>query len=423
MHEEERQDIRNPEVAMPADGTPEAPPPVALDAGRQGKARAYGRATRRLFFLDLGLTLVYLVAAAVSGVGGTLRDLLPDPAPLQAVVVLAILAVVYGVLTLPLHIYADYLLPRRYGLLTQGFPGWLLDAAKRGGVTLLLAGVFVALLYILLEAAPALWWLLAAGAFFLVSVSLAVLLPLVLVPLFFKQRPLADEALRTRLERLAERARARVAGVFIIDLSAKGTAANAALMGMGRTRRIVLTDTMLQTYTADEIETVLAHELGHHALGHISRGIALQGALALAELFIAHIVLTPLFPALGYQELSDVAGIPVLLLVLGAVGAAGVPLTGLASRRFERAADRFALGQSANPDAFISAMTKLADQNLAEADPPRWMHVLTGTHPTYRERVDMAQRLAPGLSKGATHRGDDGQAPSAGPERTSQPGV
>ncbi|MDO8532246.1 MAG: M48 family metalloprotease [Dehalococcoidia bacterium] len=368
---------------------------TGLDPARQRKARAYGKASRLFFFLDLALAFAYLVAAVALNVGGALRDQVPAPAPILAALALAVLIVVYDAVTLPLRVYVDYLLPLRYGLLTQSFSGWLLDMAKRAGLTLLLGGALLGVLYVLLELAPGYWWLLATLAFVLVSICMAVLLPLVIVPLFYKQKPLEDGELRTRLERMAERAKARVAGVFTIDVSAKGTVANAALMGMGRTRRIVLTDTMLQTYTADEIEAVMAHEMGHHALGHIPWGIAAQGALVVAQLYAAHVVAARLFPAFGYRDLSDVAGLPVLLLVLAVAGALGVPVTSLLSRRFERAADRFALEQTRAPIPFMSAMTRLTDQNLSESDPPRWLHLLIGSHPTYRERVRMAEACAP----------------------------
>lgn len=373
-------------------GLDATPPSGGPDPARQRKARAYGKASRLFFFLDLALAFAYLVAAVALNVGGALRDLVPpDPSgPIRAALALAVLAVVYDAVTLPLRVYADYLLPLRYGLLTQSFSGWLLDMAKRAGLTLLLGGALLGVLYVLLELAPGYWWLLATLAFVLVSVCMAVLLPLVIVPLFHKQKPLEDGELRTRLERMAERAKARVAGVFTIDVSAKGTVANAALMGMGRTRRIVLTDTMLQTYTANEIEAVMAHEMGHHVLGHIPWGIAAQGALVAAQLYAA----ARLFPAFGYRDLSDVAGLPLLLLVLAVAGALGMPVTSLLSRRFERAADRFALDLTRAPVPFMSAMTRLTDQNLSESDPPRWLHLLIGSHPTYRERVRIAEAYA-----------------------------
>ncbi len=365
------------------------------DPERQKKARAYARASRTFFFLDLALAFAYLILAVASGAGGPLRDLAPMPTPLRAALAFAVLVVVYDLVTLPLHVYADYFLPLRYGLLTQSFSGWLADTAKRTGLMVVLGAMLLAVLYILLELAPAWWWLLAALAFALVSVCMAVLLPLVIVPLFYKQKPLEDDVLRTRLERAAERAKARVQGVFTIDSSAKGTIANAALMGMGRTRRIVLTDTLLQTYTADEIEAVITHEMGHHVLGHIPWGLAVQSVQVLVQLYVAHLVLAHLFPAFGYRGLSDVAGLPALLLVLAVVGALGLPATSLLSRRFESDADRFALEQTRAPAPFVSAMTRLTDQNLSETDPPRWLHLLIGSHPTYRERVAMAEARAP----------------------------
>ncbi|MER3459571.1 MAG: peptidase, partial [Chloroflexota bacterium] len=170
---------------------------------------------------------------------------------------------VYGLALMPLSFYSSYILPHRFGLSAQTVRGWIADQIKGAAVGGLLGLALIEATYALVRAAPATWWLWAGVGYLVFTVILANLAPILLVPLFFKLTPIADQDLAARLTRLAERAGTHVRGVFTIDLSRRTKAANAALMGLGHTRRIVLGDTLLREFTPDEIETVLAHELGH----------------------------------------------------------------------------------------------------------------------------------------------------------------
>jgi STE24 endopeptidase len=193
-----------------------------------------------------------------------------------------------------------------------------------------------------------------------------------------------------RLTALSERAGARVNGVFTLDFSARTTVANAGLMGLGRTRRIVLGDTLYGNYTPEEIEAILAHELGHHVHHDIGRGIAVNALFTLSGLWFASVVLRWGVQAFGFRGPGDVAAFPLLALVALLFGIATLPLGNAYSRWRERLADRFALQITGNPRAFGTAMLKLADQNLTEAEPEPWVVWLLYSHPTIGERVAMA---------------------------------
>jgi STE24 endopeptidase len=231
----------------------------------------------------------------------------------------------------------------------------------------------------------------AGSLFSAVVVVLAHLAPVLLLPIFYSVKPLARESLRTRLLRLADRAGTRVLGVYEWGLGAKTRKANAALTGWGATRRILVSDTMLADYSEDEIEVVLAHELAHHVHGDIWKGIALEGGLMVTGFYLAARVLEAGAARAGLSGAADVAGLPLLLLAAGAVSLVMVPLTHAVSRAFERRADRLALGLTKNPQAFISAMRRLAAQNLAEDDPSRLVQWLFYSHPPIRERIEMAR--------------------------------
>lgn len=315
------------------------------------------------------------------------------PFPLGLLTLFLVLYLLYQAATFPLGVVSGYRLPREYGLSVQSFRGWLADWAKSLVIGLVIAGVVVVFVYWTMTVSPDWWWLLSGAGAALFSVVLANLSPVLLLPLFYKLTPIAQTDLARRLEALAEQAGARVRGVYSMELSAKSTGANAMLMGWGQTRRVVLTDTLIERYTSPEIEVVLAHELGHHVHRDIPKLIVIQSGLMLVSFGLAQVVLSALGPSLGVSSPADPRGLPLLGLTLGIAGAVAMPLTNAISRRIERAADRFALRQTGLAPAFIAAMDKLADQNLAESQPPRWAELLFASHPTHHQRVALARRF------------------------------
>jgi STE24 endopeptidase len=373
--------------------------PVALDTSRQERARRYAALRRRLFLLDLGISGLLTLAWVVLGWSVALRDWLSARTDNPWLVVLGFGAVFFLSLQaagLPLSFAAGYLLPHRFGQSTQSLAGWIKDQllelviAAALGVPLLLG------LYWALRATGDAWWLWAAGGYLLVTVALAGIGPVVLMPLFNRYLPLREDQaeLGERLRRLAERAGTRVSGVYRFDMSRRTRAANAALAGLGNTRRIILGDTLLDAFTADEVETVIAHELGHHVHRDIPTRLALSGVLMTAALGLTAAVLRWGSRSLGLAEPADVAGLPLLALCLGALGLLTLPLNNAYSRWRERRADEFALTATGKPQAFANAMTRLANQNLAEADPSPWVVALFYTHPPIQDRVAYALRWA-----------------------------
>ncbi|HEX5939876.1 MAG TPA: M48 family metallopeptidase [Dehalococcoidia bacterium] len=364
----------------------------APDPDRQRRARELASRTRFLSFVDLGLTAAYLIFLLVSGLSDSVADAVESVLLLEVALYTLIVFGAFTILQLPLSYYRGYILPKRYGLLTQSFGAWLGDALKAGVIGAVMALVLLEGLYLVFDVAPDWWWLIAAGGYLLFTVVLGMLAPVILVPLFFKLTPLEDEVLLRRLEALAGDAGVRVKGVYVIDLSSKGTTSNAVLMGLGRTRRILLADTLLAGYTQEEIEVVIAHELAHHVHRDIPRGILVSTVSTLASFAAAYFVLDWGIDALDFDGLSDVAGLPLVALVLGAVGLVLRPLENAYSRSIESNADRYALEKTQMPSQFITMMTKLTDQNLSEADPGWLSKVWFYSHPPYSERVAMAER-------------------------------
>lgn len=362
-----------------------------LDEARQQKAKEYAVIRRRLFFGELALVAALLLLLVFGGISQRLTALLTLPAIPGTALYLVLLLAAYGVLTAPLDYYSGFVLPKRYGLSIQKFVSWLGDAAKAKGLSLSLGTGGVALVYWFITSFPATWWLLSWVAVVLFGILFTYIAPILIVPLFLKMKPLADDELRLRLEQLAERARTRVRGIYSIEFSKKGTTANAALMGLGSTRRIVLSDTLLQKYPPPEIESVLAHELGHHRHRDIFRLFAVQSAIWLIGFYVANIVLRAGVKAFGYNGMSDVAALPLLMLVAAAFGLLFSPLLNTFGRQVESAADEYALRLTDDPRSFADAMAKLTDQNLAEAQPPRWVELLIYDHPSYQNRLEHAK--------------------------------
>jgi STE24 endopeptidase len=374
---------------------------AVLDPERQRKAKEYARIRHRLLVADLTIAALYVLVLLLSGLSAWLKAqlLLVTPHPLVVIALYFVaFSIVYGLLDFPLSYYGGHVLPHRYGLSTQSLGDWLADQAKGAALGLSIGLVAMEVMYYLLRAFPSIWWLLTGILFLFFTIVLANLAPLLIVPLFFKFRPLEDEELVSRLISLAERVDTRVRGVFTMDLSTKTTAANAALMGLGNTRRIVLGDTLMKEYSADEIETILAHELGHHVHGDIWRGLAVQTALTLVGLFLADRLLRWGVATFAFEGLADVAAFPLVALAVGGLAVLAMPLSNAYSRWREGLADQFSLEMTGKPQAFISSMTKLANQNLSEAEPEPWAEILLYSHPPVGKRIKRAQAFKSSLA-------------------------
>ncbi len=349
-----------------------------LDPERQRLAKAYGRQKRALMFASAFLGVAYL--------GGWLLGLSRGGVHVLSAggVMLLFGGIVVGweIVSLP-NDWISYQLSRGYGLSTQAPGGWLSDRMKGLGLLIVLGGAMVELTYLFMRLQPAWWWLLDAGVLLVFTVLLANLAPVLIAPLFFKFTPLDDEELSTRLMALVTKAGTTVRGVFTMHLSEKTTAANAALMGWGNTRRIVVGDTLANNFSHDETEAVLAHELGHHVHHDIWKSIAWQSLAAVAALWLTSICLISLWRGTLY----DAQNMPIVAILFGFWSTVFTPLTNWASRVAERQADEYALRTATVPRAFVGSMIRLANQNLADVDPPRWVEVLLYDHPAIKRRI------------------------------------
>ena len=364
----------------------------------EDKATHYHRLQRRAALGATLLGVVFLLLVSVTGAAASLAASLDTALGSSRILVpasfAALLLLAHELLGLPLSYYRGITLERRYGLSSETRAHWWLTHVKAlvvGGVLTVAAAVVLAAL---LAWSPQRWWLIASGLFGALLVAMAWAAPVWLLPIFYDFRPLDRPALTSRLVELARRAGAPVSGVFEWRLGDRTRKANAALVGLGETRRILLSDTLLETHSDDEIEVILAHELAHQVHGDLWTTLVLQIAITTAALYAAARVLGVLPGSLGISEMpTEVEQLPVLALVAGAVTLALSPLARALSRAHERRADRFAIERTGNAAAFMSALRRLSSQNLAEETPPAWVEKLLHSHPSTSRRLDYARRF------------------------------
>src|SRR6266849_8635299 len=369
--------------------------PTSVDSP---EARRYNRIRRWLGVADFILGLVLMVALLATGWTGTLRDIAYKATfqhySLAVFLYVLMLMLIGKILGLGLDYYS-FRLEHRFQLSNQRLRAWLWDEAKGFLVGLVLAAIVAELLYFIMRQAPQHWWLIAWAVFLGLFVLMAQLAPLILFPIFYKFEPLQNEELKSRLVRLSEQAGTRVRGVYQWKLSEKSKKANAALTGLGNTRRIILADTLLENYSPDEIEAVLAHELGHHVHRHILKSITLQAAITFVGFWAANDVLQYAIEHSNiFTGLADFANLPLLALVSTVLSLLVLPALNAYSRYNERQADRYAFRSLVSVEPFISAMNKLADQNLAERTPSRFVEWFFHSHPATSRRVAAAEAWA-----------------------------
>jgi STE24 endopeptidase len=366
--------------------------PVLADSP---ESRRYNRIQRWLGVADFAIGFGLLVVLLATGWTRTLRDFAERGAsqnyPFAVFLYVLLLMLIAKAIGTPLD-YCGFRLEHRYNLSNQRLRSWLWDEFKGLLIGLLMATIVAELLYMLIRQTPQHWWLVAWIVFLGLFVLLAQLAPVVLLPIFYKFEPLENEELKRRLIILSERAGTRVRGVYKWHLSEKSKKANAALTGLGATRRIILADTLLDNYSDDEIEAVLAHELGHHVQRHILKSIFVQAGITLFGFWLADTVLTyAVYRRHMFETMNDFANLPLLILVSTVLSFLLMPALNAYSRFNERQADRYCFQSVAGVGPFISSMNKLAEQNLAEKTPARWVEWLLHSHPAIAKRIAAAE--------------------------------
>lgn len=350
------------------------------------KSALYHRARRRADAAAILAAAVLLSTLLLTGASNALRAAV-DGWPAAYAAVLCVLA---GAVFLPFGWYRGYRLEREYQLSEVRARSWLAGRFKAAGVASAMAVPLAELVYWAMRWQPV-WWLIAAVACAAAMTLLTVAGPVLLLPLLNGSRPLEREVLRHRLERLSKRAGIPVMAVHEFPLGERTRRASAALVGAGTTRRILLSDTLLANYSDDEIEVMMAHELGHHVHRHVLKASVVETILLLVGFRLAAVALDASWRWLGLASAADPAGMPLVVLSVGGVLVGATPLVNAWSRAHERRADRFALETASEPAAFIQAVRRMSAQNLADDRPSSAAFLFFHTHPTAEERIASAR--------------------------------
>jgi STE24 endopeptidase len=368
-----------------------------LDKEAQKKARRYEKEKRLLGFADMLLFLAVLLIFYFSGLSERLANL--DIGGAFAGTFLLYAIVLYGLITalgLPLAYFSGYVHEHKWHFSNHTIMSWLWEQLKSFLVGLILFLFLLGLLLWIMTISQDWWWLTAAIAMTFVSVILAAIFPVVIAPIFNKYTPIEDRELTTALDRLLASAGLKSGGFFKEDMSRQTKKENASLAGLGRTRRVILGDNLLGSMTIPEVESIIAHEIGHFKYRHIWKNIAAGTVQQLAVFFIVHSVMI----RVSTRFLSSVEGnlslVPVLAVLLGGVSVlVFAPINNALSRVFEKQADRYALENIKDKRPFITALAGLANRNLSNAYPEWWVKCLYYSHPPIGERLELAESHTP----------------------------
>ena len=371
-----------------------------LDGQKQLLARRYEKEKRLLGLAGTALSLVLLLAFYWSGLSWRLAHVFSGHnVSLAFLVYVGVLLAWMSVLTLPLSYYAGHIHEHKWNFSTQTAGNWLLDQAKSFAVSFVLGSLLLALLLWIMARFPGTWWLIAGLGSALVSVILATLFPIVILPIFHRYAPVEDQELTGSLQKILAQEGLKSSGFYKEDMSRKTRKENAFLAGLGKTRRVVLGDNLMENMTPPEIVSIIAHEVGHYKHRHIWKGITLGTAQQVVVFYLLHLIMRAAFPDFLLSTRSTLSLLPLLIIIAGAVsGFLFGPLGNALSRRMEKDADLYAITHIEHKKPFLTALAGLADRNLANAYPVRWVKVLYYSHPPIGERLELLERFVEGGS-------------------------
>jgi len=304
------------------------------------------------------------------------------------------IGIVGSVISFPVSYYSGFYLEHKYNLSNQTFWKWILEGLKGMLVSLVIGIPILLTFYYVLNTFYSLWWLPFAVIMFFISVVLSQIFPVLIFPIFYKVTPLDNDELKQKINSLATNARIKVENIYRFNMSKNTKKANAAFTGLGKTKRIILGDTLLDKYSVEEIESVIAHELGHYKKKHIVKNIFIGTASSFLTLFIIALLYQNSLSWFGFESITQVSALPLLALWSMLIGIIQTPLGNILSRKFEYEADEYAVIETKNPLAFKNTLEKLTDQNLGDKEPHPFVEWFFYSHPSIKNRIDAINKFA-----------------------------
>ena len=357
--------------------------------------KLYNKIKLRLSIIDLVLDLLLITVLAFSGISIYIAGLSAVTGNIYGDFLVFVLIIGLGlsVIGFPFDFYGSYIVEHKFGLSNQTFFKWLWEKSKSSFLSIVI-GVPVSLVfYFLIRSMGDKWWLYFAGFIFVISVFFARIAPVVIFPLFYKFTKLEDGEIKEKLEKILADVNIKITGIFSFNMSKDTKKANAGFTGLGKSKRIILSDTLLEKFTPDEIAIVFAHEAGHYKHRHIVKNIMFSTVVIFASFYICSVLHTLTIKAMGFENVYDLAALPALVFYLTLSGLIMMPVTNYISRRYEFQADGYAVKLTSDIDSFVSTMEKLAEINLADKEPHPVVEFFLYSHPSIKRRIETAKNL------------------------------
>lgn len=364
--------------------------------GVDALSKKYSRTKRILSVAGSVISTSIIIAILATGFSRELEEISKSISPNEygaLVIFLLIISAITGVAGFPISFYGGYVLEHKYSLSNQSISAYFLESLKSTAIGLIIGVPVLIAFYFILKTFPDKWWLIFGTFMFLLSFVLGRLAPVLILPLFYKLIPVTDPVLSGFINEISASAGVNVNGVYTFDMSKNTNKVNAAFTGIGKSKRILLGDTLINKFTPDEIRTVFAHEAGHYFHKHIIKLTIISAALTFTGLYLTSLAYDHLVSYYSFESASSLAALPLLGLLLGAYGLITSPIGNIISRKFEWEADTFALKTTGDNNAFISAMEKLAVSNLADRSPNKVIEFLFHSHPSIEKRIQFAKNF------------------------------
>jgi STE24 endopeptidase len=361
---------------------------------KQKIAKKYSRIHQILEICETVLFYIILLILIFSGLSIHIQNysysILSNPY-LALLIFTGIIGIAEGIINFPLNFYSDYILEHKYNLSNQTIFIYFKEKMKGLAVGLVLGIPLLLAFYYILRNFGNNWWLVLGIFIFFFSVIIGRIAPVLIMPLFYKFKPIENESLKRRISDLCEKANVKIKGIFVFDMSKNTKKANAAFTGLGKSKRIILGDTLIEKFSEEEIEVVFAHEIGHYKKKHIYKLMTFSTIMTFAGLYITSVLYSNSLAYFKFNSIYEIAALPLMALLLSLYGLITTPISNFLSRKYEWQADTFALDTSLNREAFISSMEKLAEHNLADKTPNKIIEFLFHSHPSLSKRIEFAK--------------------------------
>jgi STE24 endopeptidase len=366
-----------------------------IDEERQKTARHYRGDNLRLSIGSFIISVLFLAIILLSGISKGFVHFLSIYVSARILLIgayFSALYVVFSFLTLPFGYAEGYVIEHKYGFSTQSRRAWLIDWLKSFLVTYVIGLLVFEVIYLLIPAAPSLWWLWLSMVMIGFSVILSNIFPVVILPLFYKSSPIQDDELKTEITELCARANVSVKGVYSIDMSSKTTKANAAVVGLGNTKRILIGDTLLSKYQRGEVLSAVAHEMVHYSEHHMWWLILWQSIITVLMFYVFFRIQPSVYSWLGFEDASEIAAFPLFAIIFSFISYVLRPFGAALSRYYERRADSGALNMTGDSASFVALIAKFCNDQLSIAFPNRIIEWYKYSHPSPGKRIVFAEK-------------------------------